>query len=546
MTITYEPDTQTLAVRFSYNPDMVAKIRGLAEKHRFGSKWYPAEKCWRMRISALDELTQSFPSASVDEKARAAYAQYEQDKIAALAASRSISAQIDVPCNDGLKFRDYQLAAIKFMSQRSATLLADEAGVGKTPEILGLINYLPEIKNVLVVCPKTLCLNWEYESQRWLTRNLSIGIGDTKNIPSTNIVIFNYDSLKKHAQVETKSRKKPVLSEELERDWDLIVGDEIHKIKGRTQRTKVFLAVAKLAKRKVYATGSPIVNRPIELWNIVHDLDKKNWDNYFSFGMEFCDGKSNGFGQDFSGASNLTRLNEKLRSTVMLRREKKDVLPELPGKQRQVISLSSDGIESLIERQLELSENRKDLLARLKSLRATNFKSQIESLKQQADTGFAEMAKIRHDIGIAKLPQVIELLEDFVEETGKVVVWAHHKDVQDALAKHFTYSVKCTGRESETDRHKAVKQFQTDPSVNLFIGSIKAAGTGITLTASSTVVFAETDWVPGDLFQCEDRCDRYGQENKVLVIYPVVQNSLDARIAKRFVEKQEIIDEALN
>src|SRR5690606_16135176 len=163
------------------------------------------------------------------------------------------------------------------------------------------------------------------------------------------------------------------------------------------------------------------------------------------------------------------------------------------------------------------------------------------------EVAFEELSALRHEMGIAKVPAVIEHIKETLENTDKIVVFAHHHDVVNAIAQAFgDIAVKLTGVESSDERQAAVDRFQNDPNCRLFIGTIGAAGVGLTLTAASTMIFAELDWVPGRVTQAEDRIHRIGQLDSVLIQHLVVDGSLDAKMAWVLVEKQEIIDKALD
>jgi SWI/SNF-related matrix-associated actin-dependent regulator 1 of chromatin subfamily A len=143
---------------------------------------------------------------------------------------------------------------------------------------------------------------------------------------------------------------------------------------------------------------------------------------------------------------------------------------------------------------------------------------------------------------------VAEHVLGLLDSVDKVVVMAHHHDVVDilteALAEYGVVSL--TGRDNQADRQTSIDRFQDHPEVRVFVGSIQAAGIGITLTAASTVVFAELDWVPGNMSQAEDRCHRIGQTDSVLVQHVVLDGSIDARLAKTLVEKQAVITMAID
>jgi hypothetical protein len=230
------------------------------------------------------------------------------------------------------------------------------------------------------------------------------------------------------------------------------------------------------------------------------------------------------------GASNLDELQNRLRKNFMVRRLKADVLKDLPAKRRQVIVLESDGLEDLMERE------------------ATEY-SKLELNEGSDPASFTELSAARKAVALAKVPFAIEHVEGVLESTNKVVIMAHHYEVVDAiragLAKYGVVGVD--GRVTDiTKIDAAVNSFQNDDSVRVFVGTIQAAGVGLTLTAASTVVFVELDWVPGNVSQAEDRCHRIGQLDTVLVHHLVLDGSVDANLVEKLIIKQAIIDKALD
>lgn len=467
--------------------------------------------------------------------------------------SRSKTSSIEVPAPDNLNYFPYQRSGIEFIVNRDATLLGDEPGLGKTLEVAGSINWWnankTPIKKALIICPASLRINWKRELDKWLVDKYNVGVVNRSDYPeNADIVVINYDVVSKHYD------KLSLI------DWDLLVLDEAHYLKNsNSKRTKYIFGNKKnnispiKANKKVFLTGTPMLNRPIELFPLLHALDSESWPNQWKFAHRYCDAKHNGYGWDFSGASNLEELQDTLRSTLMIRRTKKEVLPELPGKFRQIIELPfTPKIKKLLDAENSEWENREELLSNLKAsvlLSRVNedsdeYKESVSKLKKGVAAGFGEIAKLREKIALSKVPYVIEHLKDI---EGKVVVFAHHKSVVQELHKAFgEESVMLVGDTRMDERQEAVDRFQTDSGVKYFIGSIMAAGVGITLTSSSHVVFAELDWVPGIMSQCEDRCARIGQKNNVLVQHLVLEGSLDARIAKILVDKQDVIDKALD
>jgi SWI/SNF-related matrix-associated actin-dependent regulator 1 of chromatin subfamily A len=461
--------------------------------------------------------------------------------------SRATDLDVTIPAPEGLDYLPFQKAGIHFSKDKN-TLIADEMGLGKTIQAIGVLNLHPEYENILVICPASLKLNWQRELSKWLVKDYTIGVVNRKDYPeNTSIVIINYDVVEKHREKLN------------EKEWDLIIIDESHYLKNpKAARTKAVLGSGKRnpgipSKHKIFLTGTPILNRPVELFPIINALDPERWSSFFSYARRYCGAVANGWGWDFSGASNLEELQDRLRSTIMIRRLKMDVLTELPSKRRQVIELpATKEIRDLVNKESkawdekdEVVENLRISLALAKvSDNVEEYRMAMRSLQEGMSAKFTEMAKIRQQIALLKVPYIVEHVKN---ASDKVVIFAHHKAVISALKKELgDEAVVLVGDTKMEDRQAAVDAFQNDPSILYFLGSIQAAGVGITLTSASHVVFAELDWVPGNMSQAEDRCHRIGQKESVLVQHLVMEGSLDATMAQSLIDKQEIIDRALD
>lgn len=314
------------------------------------------------------------------------------------------------------------------------------------------------------------------------------------------------------------------------------------------------------ARQRVFLTGTPIVNRPVELFPLISSLDPAAFGDFFPFAKRYCGARHNGFGWDFSGASNLDELQDKLRSRIMIRRLKADVLKDLPRKRRQIIEMpaATVGAARAVEAEARAWVDRQSTLARLRAeaelAKAEDgnaaYEAAVAKLTAATKVAFDEMSKARHAVALAKVHDVIAHVEALLndEEVPKVILFAHHRDVIDELmAGLAAYSpVRVVGGDAMEDRQAAVDAFQTDPKVRVFVGSIYAAGVGLTLTAAAHVVFAELDWVPGVMSQAEDRAHRIGQDKSVLVQHLVLQGSMDANLAQTLIAKQTVIDSALD
>lgn len=463
----------------------------------------------------------------------------------AIESSKAKDADFFVPAPEGCVFLPFQLAGIKYASERTNCLIGDSMGLGKSIQAVGVYTVTNSSK-CIVVCPSSLRLNWKREFLKWSFRPVKVAvILNGKDFPQEDfdVLIVNYDVVSKHR----KNIDNFV--------WDLAIYDEAHYLKNpKTSRTVAVLGDKKeikpiQSKRKLFLTGTPIVNRPKELFPMLESLDPQGLGrNFVSFGYKYCGAKTNRWGTDFNGASNLEELQRLMREKFMVRRLKEEVLTELPPKRRQVIEIPANGAISLVRQELAEQDKIDTFLAEIelaKTISKEVYDQKVLLLKKEIHLALGEIAKARAELAKIKCEKVITHLEDSLEN-GPVVCFAHHKEVIEKIAEHFgDKAVTLTGSTKLEDRQLAVDRFQKG-EVDLFIGNIQAAGVGITLIRSSHVVFAELDWVPGNMSQAEDRCARYGQKNSVLVQHVVLEGSLDAIISKKLIEKQAVIDQALD
>lgn len=480
-------------------------------------------KCWH---TDDPEAAAGFCAFAVDDATAALLAERAaaaaQARRVAVAASRATDADVEVPVPEGLAYLPYQRAGIAYLAGRTDSLLGDDMGLGKTVQILGLVNADETIRRILIVCPAYLKINWLREAERWLVRPMTVGIATTaKGVPDTDVVICNYDLL-----------GKPAIAQALRAaTWDLVAYDEAQYLKSETAaRTKWALGYVDRktkaevtpipARRRVFASGTPLLNRPVELWPILRATGVAT--NFFRFTERFCGGHNDGFGWVSTGASNLEELQELLRSRLMIRRLKADVLAELPPKRRQVVEIEPETAEqkAVVREESQafaaLGEGIKDLerraaiARRKKDKDPDGYKQAVRALAAGRMAAFTEISELRHRTALAKIPTVVAHVREVLEGGAPaVLVIAHHRDVADAIADAFPGSVKVYGGMSDRERQDAVDAFQKGKA-KVFVGTIKGAGTGLTLTAAPHVVFAEQDWTPGAMSQAEDRAHRIG------------------------------------
>lgn len=433
----------------------------------------------------------------------------------------------EVPMPPGVELYPYQRGGIRWLVENPCTLLADDMGLGKTIQVIGLLNVKPELKRILIVCPASLKENWKREIQRFSVtdREITIIQGRKGWRKHKGITILNYDIL-------------DALNDDIAcTEWDLIVLDESHYIKTRkAKRTTCVLGgknhKALKANRRVCLTGTPLLNKPVEIYTSLRWLDPVSWPSAKRFEQEFCGWRAP-WEDEAGGHSNSAKLQRLMRRSVMIRRQKADVLKDLPPKTRQVIALPPvDGVD-------QLGAEIKAMVERM------GFDKAVANL-QGFSPDFAEIAAVRRDTAIAKIPFVIGHVKDLLESVDKVIVFGHHQQVIKEIAEAFKGSVSISGKTPQHKRQGIVDKFQTDPDCRVFVGNIQAAGVGLTLTAASTVVFAEEDWTPGAISQAEDRCHRIGQRDNVLIHHLVFKGSIDGFMIEKIVAKQAVIESCVN
>jgi SWI/SNF-related matrix-associated actin-dependent regulator 1 of chromatin subfamily A len=446
----------------------------------------------------------------------------------------------------GLSYFPYQLEGIEFALQREGTLLGDEMGVGKGIQAIGVINALGDsLERILIVCSATMRLVWREELERWLERHCSIGVAGIDPVSEqilarVNILIVNYDRLGKMRSLI------------LGRWWDLVILDECHLLKTpEAQRSRV--ALSSRASRRLALSGTPMPNgRPIELHPILSWLDPDKWplNSRFAFAQRYCGARYTAFGWDLSGSSNTAELGEVLRASVMIRRTKAEVLPQLPPKLRRVVEITpSTDLKALVDREF-------DTFNQWQNSQGQDSESSLKSAPRLKTNVFVrgldweKLASARLALALAKVPIVAGFVrETFEAGSGKIVLFAHHREMIARLAESLSFAspVLLHGGTAPLERKRAIEQFKTDEKTRVFIGQIQASGLGITLApASSHCIFAELSWVPSELSQCEDRLHRIGAQDSVLVQHLVLSGSLDAIMVRVLIKKQQVLDSVLD
>jgi SWI/SNF-related matrix-associated actin-dependent regulator 1 of chromatin subfamily A len=423
-----------------------------------------------------------------------------------------------IPAPEGLHYMPYQVEGICFAAARKNTLLGDEMGLGKTVQALGLIN-LTRPHRTLIACPAMLCPNWLREARRWLTYGISAYVLRTPLASDSPTAMFPVDS-----ECTVAIASYDILHRLPSGEWDLAVFDEAHYLKNPSaRRTRAALETDGIkAARRLFMTGTPIFNRPQDLWSILSTSLSSIFHRQARFKDLYAVADPRSIPEE--KAENLTVLGGMLAKTIMLRRLKKDVLHDLPEKSWQTV-LMDVGDETA----RMLAKGEWEAKGRLDAAVAAHA-----SMKERSSI-LAEIATLRRRTAEAKLPAALEHIRTVVEQDEPIVVFAYHRDIAQSLATALTNegvrAVMIDGSVPAARRQTLVDAFQTGHG-DVLVATMDAAGVGLTMTRSATIAFVELDWTPAKMRQAEDRVHRHGQRRCVTVQYLVVDGTIDAYIAE--------------
>jgi len=550
--LTYAPAINAIVLTFPYDPELTQKAKDIG-----GRAVYKDKKFIRWQI----EFTPEAESLILDHKddpayeiAESVYFAFETAReIKAKNYELSISDSADIKVNAFLDpvLKGYQKAGVEYICNNSSgVLLADEMGLGKTLQALASIermSYYP----ALILCPAVVKYNWLRECEKWLTHRRAALVesykDDVKGTGPAEIYIINYDILQKYWGLLDSGI------------WQVLICDESHFLKNhKADRT---IRVQKLAEgipHKILMTGTPVLNRPKELLSQLMILGKlDSIGGFWHFVETYCQKKDTNFGMDINGAANLEDLNKRMRESCYVRREKKEVLKELPPKNRipqwvkidngpEYEEAESDVIEYLKENARVEAEFIESIKDRPEAEQASLIAEYRESVARRAARAEAivKINVLKQIVARGKLKAAQAWIKNYFEESdSKLVIFAWHTETIAALCKEFECE-SITGDTSPEDRDRIVHDFQNKKDCKMLVCNIQAGGVGITLTAANTSLFLELGWNPGTMDQAEDRIHRMGQMDSATIFYMLGEGTIDRENWEMIEYKRRVVGDA--
>ena len=438
----------------------------------------------------------------------------------------------------------FQKEGINFgIEKKGRILLADEMGVGKTIQAIGISLLYKENWPVLIICPASLKFVWRNEILRWIpdiNADKDIQIvksGKDEFLCDEKFYIISYDLTIKFEQ------------KLIDKQFNFIIADEAHYLKSLdAKRTKCLLPIIQKSKRILLLTGTPILSKPLELYPLLTMLRPDIFNNFKVFGNRYCDPKqkfvNNNWFIDWSGCSNAKELNYILKN-IMIRRLKKDVINQLPPKKRQKIEIETD--PKIIKKIKSLNVKNEIIYKELDNF---NNNLNIENLKEIRNENNM-FNKIYMLTAEAKVKGVKEYIHYLIENKCKFLIFGHHRimldSIEEEVKKLKVDYIRIDGEVKPEARQEYVNKFQSNEDCLIAILSITACYSGITLTAASTVIFSELYMTPAIMIQAEDRAHRIGQEHECVNIhYLYGPDTLDDILFKMLNKKQNIFSNTLD
>ena len=516
--ITLTPNCYKVA--FQYHPLLVACCKRIPSAHYIGDGKY-----WE--VSSNDAQYLRIMAQWAKEKNLIRQVRWMKDDEPVQSYEPLPMPQLTVPHNLLVAPYEYQKEGIAYALQKKRCIMGDEPGLGKTAQAIGTLTASGAFP-ALVICPASLKVNWQREFKRFGGID-SVILNDSnravwQNIllmkrmdgkPMAQVVITNYESLKKyfvrrHIRQERFTLRSVVFDERINLFRSIII-DESHKCKSSsTQQSKYVQGIAEGKEYVLELTGTPVVNNNEDLvqqLRIMNRLD--DFGGYQRFVDRYCQGMNN--------SSHVKELNMRLRTLCFFRRQKKDVLTQLPDKTRTYLVTE-------ISNQKEYHAAEKDVIKYLK-----DYKNADDEKLQRAIRGdiMVRMNILKQVSARGKIDSACEVIHSTIDGGQKLIVFCFLKEVVAALKREFPSAVTVTGDDNDRQKQASVDKFQQDESCKLIILNYRSGGTGLTLTAASNVLFVEFPWTFADCCQAEDRAHRNGQKNAVTCTYLLGDGTID-------------------
>ena len=518
----------SLFVSFDYKPEIVEVIKSAGD-----GIYYKDSKVWELPLNKLSYLIDNLTMI---------------DSINLDFLPESESEKLNLSIDYKVKPFDHQLEAIKWLINTKNGLLLDVPGLGKTLDVIYAAEELKaqcNIEHCLIICGiNTLKQNWKKEIKKFSTLDCVI-IGERINKKGN----ITYDSISARAEqlyqkineffiiVNVETLRDSTVIEAIrnsKNNFDMIVVDEIHKLKGATTsiQSKNTLKLAKIGKYHFGLTGTLLVNNPLDCFIPLKFIgyERSTYTNFKNF---YCVIEQKFGHQSISGFKNIDVLKNEI-SECSLRRSKdllnlppKIIIPEfleLPESQQKFYSELQSGIVNEADRV---------------NIKNTSLLGMITRLRQATTCPSVLSSK---EITNVKIERALDLIEEITPNGDKVIIFSVFKEPLYQLKKLLPEALLCTGDQTDEEISNNINKFQNDDNYKVILCTTSKMGTGITLTAANYEIFLDTPWTYAEFEQSVDRAYRIGTTKNVIIYDLIAKDTIDERVYQLINTKKDISD----
>lgn len=524
-------------------------ITSYAERHAakaVGGRWDPENRIWVLPASfnmdTFEMMKTVFDNLEISGKADEHLQELNRRREALLkhSASLQLGDAPDYPLPNGLTLYDYQKVGAHFLSVRRRAILGDYIGLGKTAQAIVAADAC-KAQHILVIAPKSVLLQWANEIAKFSWDGRVAILGKTEAIPrDARWLVCTYEAIivkDKDEIGRTVISARPDLKK-----WaDCLIVDEAVRMKNRkAQRTLAIFDLAKHVDCLWPMTGTPIRNRPYDLWPMLHAINPKEFRGYWKFVYDWCEVTDNGFGTDVGGLKeDRIPAFQMMLMPYMLQRDR--TVLNLPPLSHQFVRLPLDkgadkAYKSMVEHMVAIT-NDGQILA------APTVLAQLTRLRQIA----VDPALVDVPGDSAKTEWLLDWMEDHAEDHKVLVFCTFAKYIERLMANKAFQKYKpvtITGQVSAEGRRRAAEELRENKKCRALAATVDAAGEGVNAQAADVVVFINKPWTPDLVEQCIGRAYRRGQDKPVHVYHLIAKGTAEEDLEEILREKKEIADEA--
>lgn len=505
-----------IRITFQYSPEAVEKVKQFSLRN-----WNQDLKCWEIPLRIAYEIPEVL-GQQIPQNIKEAYEHIYVKKHVSYNPTLLNPEIIPYP---------FQISGIEFLSTNKNSLLSDEVGLGKTLQAISTTLHL-NCKKILVVCPASVKRQWQREISKFTNKTSVVIEGSLKQREQQ----YKTDCMFYIVNYELVMKDLPFINL---RTWDMVIGDEISRIKNFKSKTKSAIMQVK-TNFKIGISATPLENEIQELHSIMSWINPDVLGTYWNFINEYCYFCSNPYGgYQITGIKDAKKLHEILNS-VMIRRKKTDVYTQLPNIIHNEYYVPLTTTQQKMYK--EINNNIMNLVQ--KEQYTENMLNQIMYMRELCNSPRLLNSELLDN---GKIPEIIEIIKQFSPE-HKIVLfsqWTKFLDlIAEELSKENINFVSIRGDISQEQREENIIKFNNNPEIKLLLSS-DAGNMGLNLQVADVLIHSDLLWNPQRMIQREGRVHRIGQKNVVNVITILTEGTIEEKVYALLKSKTDLFNQII-